>query len=377
MLAGGTTGATFGGIGTYVGHVQEALVRKGHDAAIMPLGVKSAVLAAWSPELIHVHGYLSSKRFLELTTIAPMVRTLHNASFSCSTGDRYLADGVPCNRIHGTMCLAHWPQCAHTGRLDRTMRSYARVTKEQAMLPLFSERIVHSRWMRTLAASHGLATRQIPMPSPGYSIDLPRVTAAPGPNRVLYVGRLTKAKGVHHLLRAAAGSSWAVDIVGDGWHLSALKAQARRLGVPAVFWGSLPSTEVRQKMAKAVLLCLPSLGPESFGLVGLEAMRQRCPVVAYNGGAIGEWLQDRVNGLLVPHGDWGALRGSIDSVVNSRPFRESLGRGALATAQDWPSLESHVSDLLGVYRECQDDWCYRRFGHGRSDSFRAQKGTTR
>ena len=52
---------------------------------------------------------------------------------------------------------------------------------------------------------------------------------------------------------------------------------------------------------------MPSLWPEPFGLVGIEALAAGRPVVASATGGIGDWLEDGVGGLMVPPGDPGAL----------------------------------------------------------------------
>ena len=51
--------------------------------------------------------------------------------------------------------------------------------------------------------------------------------------------------------------------------------------------------------AGAVLVAVPSLWPEPFGLVGLDAAALGRPAIAFDVGGIGEWLTDGVNGKLV------------------------------------------------------------------------------
>ena len=62
------------------------------------------------------------------------------------------------------------------------------------------------------------------------------------------------------------------------------------------------------------VVVMPSLWPEPFGLVGLEANRRGVPVVAFATGGIPEWLHDGVNGCLAP-GDPPTADGLADALI--------------------------------------------------------------
>ena len=62
------------------------------------------------------------------------------------------------------------------------------------------------------------------------------------------------------------------------------------------------------------MLVVPSLWPEPFGLVGLEAARHRLPVAAFAVGGIPDWLRPGVNGYLAP-GDPPTPGGLADAII--------------------------------------------------------------
>ena len=108
------------------------------------------------------------------------------------------------------------------------------------------------------------------MPNPFESADYPHqeLTQRRG---VLFVGRLTRAKGLDVLLNALAllNERPALTVVGDGNERLALQEQARGLGLEVRFLGGLDSAGTAAEMTTAAVLCIPSISqpPEVFPLV--------------------------------------------------------------------------------------------------------------
>jgi starch synthase len=129
---------------------------------------------------------------------------------------------------------------------------------------------------------------------------------------LLFVGRITRQKGVPHLLHAAHRIDPEVQLVmcagePDTPELAAEVAaemdalSAERSGVVWIT-GMLPREELMQLLSHATVFCCPSVY-EPLGIVNLEAMACRVPVVASAVGGIPEVVEDGVTGLLVPYSE--------------------------------------------------------------------------
>jgi glycosyltransferase involved in cell wall biosynthesis len=90
---------------------------------------------------------------------------------------------------------------------------------------------------------------------------------------------------------------------------------------------------------------VPSLWPEPFGLVGLEAAAHGVPAVAFDTGGISEWLTDGVNGRLVSeYGSAEALGAVLADLLRDSVQLQKLGHGAACAARRL-SLPAHVDAI--------------------------------
>ena len=117
---------------------------------------------------------------------------------------------------------------------------------------------------------------------------------------------MTPLKGPQGLVRAARhaagslGRPLHVVLAGEGPDRGELERLAQDSGgsVIASFPGWVDAAARAGLLSRASLVAIPSIWPEPFGLVGLEAAAFGVPAVAYDVGGIGEWLTHDVNGRL-------------------------------------------------------------------------------
>lgn len=174
--------------------------------------------------------------------------------------------------------------------------------------------------------------------------------------RLLAVGRLSHYKGFDVLIAALAQTPDArLLLIGDGEEAEALR---RLAAAPSVagrirFAGATDDAMLQAAYATADALVLPSLDRgEAFGLVLLEAMRARVPVIAsaIPGSGIGEVVVDGESGLLVPPGDADALAAAIRSIGDAALRR----RLAIAGRERWENrftLERAAQAWLALYAD--------------------------
>jgi alpha-maltose-1-phosphate synthase len=163
-------------------------------------------------------------------------------------------------------------------------------------------------------------------PDPATDV-LDRLGIDPERPYVVFVGRITRQKGVPHLLRAALQFDPAAQVVllagaADTEDLAAetdaavARLRQHRTGV---VWVSemLPRQDVRQVLTHAQVFVCPSIY-EPLGIVNLEAMGCQTAVVASDVGGIPEVVADGETGILVPYDpvDSEAYEAGLAAAVN-------------------------------------------------------------
>jgi glycosyltransferase involved in cell wall biosynthesis len=99
---------------------------------------------------------------------------------------------------------------------------------------------------------------------------------------------------------------------------------------------------------------LPSVCPETFGIVVIEAMSMGRPVIASRIAGLADIITDGENGFLAPPGNPEALSQAIQRLVDDPALRKHVGQGALRRAQDFragvvvPRIEAVYNELLQV-----------------------------
>ena len=174
--------------------------------------------------------------------------------------------------------------------------------------------------------------------------------------RLLAVGRLSYYKGFDVLLRALALTPEAsLLLIGSGECDGALRALACELGIEdrVRFAGHVGDAELAAAYAQAQLFCLPSIErTEAFGVVLLEAMRARLPVIATSipGSGVGYVVADGVSGVLVLPGDAAALAATIRRLAVEPALRDRYGAAGYARLQSEFTLDRCADRMLELYR---------------------------
>ena len=84
---------------------------------------------------------------------------------------------------------------------------------------------------------------------------------------------------------------------------------------------------------------------EGFGLTVLEAMSHGLPVVVSNVGAIPEFVDDEVNGLLFEPENQGLLSGAILKILENPRFRKQLQSNAKERSTQFETIEEQFEQF--------------------------------
>lgn len=181
------------------------------------------------------------------------------------------------------------------------------------------------------------------------------LNAAPGDLLAGVACRLVEQKGVNYAIRAFAAICERFDtarllIAGDGPLRPALEAEARAAGIADRMRFLGWRDDVPRLMAGLDVLLMPSLW-EGFGLVILEAMNQRLPVIASRVSAIPEIVVDGETGLLVPARDVDALAGALALLLHDNALRRHMGLLAEDRLETHFSADTMVSRTIDLYND--------------------------
>ncbi|MYD09480.1 MAG: glycosyltransferase family 4 protein [Chloroflexi bacterium] len=167
------------------------------------------------------------------------------------------------------------------------------------------------------------------------------------------VCRLVEQKGIPYALEAmrrlrAQFPRAHLIIAGDGEMADELRRLASALGIAdRTHWLGWRG-DAADLMAAFDLLLVPSLW-EGFGLVLLEAMARRVPVIASRVGAISEVIVHGETGILVEPRDVPALAGAMARLLDDRALRKYMGLLGAARLEERFSIARMVAGTIAVY----------------------------
>jgi glycosyltransferase involved in cell wall biosynthesis len=372
---------TEGGVETYLLSVIRELRDRGHQVALLyhrrsvtasplrssahlALGVEERgmdiafdELRQWGPDAAFSHnmGPLDVDRHLLASW--PVVKMLHGYFGTCVSGQKMHAFPAAqvCGRTCGPACLAlYFPRRCGQLAPRAMVQGYRWASRQRDLFSRYAAVIVASHHMRDEMVRHGVPEDRLKV-LPLFSTMTSDAAAGGGePDTVLFAGRLTPLKGGHVLIAAAAratrqlGRPVRIIMAGEGPRKEAWRSLASSLGVQLELTGWIGAEDRAQVYGRGLLVAVPSLWPEPFGLAGLDAASLGRPAVAFDVGGIRDWLTDGSNGRLVDAraGEDGLAR-AIASLLREPGERERMGRCALEVSGRM-SVAAHVERLEAV-----------------------------
>ncbi|MDO4540646.1 MAG: glycosyltransferase family 4 protein [Syntrophomonadaceae bacterium] len=174
---------------------------------------------------------------------------------------------------------------------------------------------------------------------------------------IFFIGRLVPEKGVYQLIQAmpeviAAVPNARLYIGGRGPQQEILETLIAKLGIKdrVVFTGFLKPHHRNYLYQQASVAVFPSLY-EPFGIVALEAMATKTPVIVGDTGGLAEIVRHKENGLKVKPGDEKVLAEEIIRVLKDKELSRRMAENAareLMETYDWNLIAART---IEVYEE--------------------------
>ncbi|MFF5291494.1 glycosyltransferase [Paractinoplanes globisporus] len=317
------------------------------------------VVEGWQPEVVHLHTVgLLSPAALDVLAGTPTVLTVHGPEVYVRGTERWCLPDHYFRTTAGRSRRLTWRGRAAmlltTGLVGRRWRQRLRV------VDVF---LAPSRFLADQVARGLGPTRVVPngrAATTTASERDTRTTRSGRPSRLLFVGRLEYFKGVEIAIDALSmvarkHPGVTMTIVGSGPVEERLRQQVAEhgLGGRVELAGWLDPGGVEQQLAAADVAIVPSLCPEAFGLVCLEAFAAGTPVIASAVGGLPEIVHHEKTGLLVPPGDAAGLAAAIDRMFSDHGLRQRLAEAGAGLVDEF-SLEAHACAVGDGYREAID-----------------------
>lgn len=173
---------------------------------------------------------------------------------------------------------------------------------------------------------------------------------------VLFLSLLSKQKGANIAIKAfnelaKNNESIKLIIAGDGEYLEDAKLLVNKFKIKSrvIFTGFVRNEDTVQYYNASDIFIFPTLRLESFGIVIAEAMACGKPVIASDIGSIPDVIDNGINGILIPVGDFKELARQINLLLNDQQYSAMLTQNARRKALERFDLDRMVEETIMVF----------------------------
>ncbi|MBC7903780.1 MAG: glycosyltransferase family 4 protein [Gemmatimonadaceae bacterium] len=313
-------------------------------------------LKTFHADIIHVHNLFFTASASVLYEAArlkiPVVMTLHNYRLICANG-LLLRDNHICELcvnktfpVYGVKYRCYRDSAAESALVTA-------VTGVHKLTGAWTEKVDHFIALTDFAKDKFLHSSYSPDPEktsviPNYVPDH-KLRGIPRGDHFLYVGRLSKEKGVNSLLGAFLKTpAQNLVIAGDGPERNELEQKSEGAGNIS-FVGKQEKKQVLELMEKARALIFPSVCYEGLPFTIAEAFSTGTPVIASRLGGMKEMVRDGLNGYHFTAGDSDALCEALNR-FDSNENMGSMYEAARQTYLDNYNANTHFEAIFRLYK---------------------------
>ena len=300
------------------------------------------LVKSFRPDLIHSYGWLTYSSAPRLAHgDVPLVLSVHDYGNFCALRTMLYMDREFCTGPGRRKCLGcarhHYGAAKGAVAVAGVLGSRRALARAASAVQCNSEFTRDTTWRHLLAGRTRIAERSradvvippFPEATTEQEPDLSVLDRLPE-RYILFVGALRRVKGVGELLEAHARLDSPPPLVLAG---------TREIDTPEEFppgvtvIESIPHSAVMAAWDRALFGVFPSVNPEPFGLVVLEAMSRGRATIGTSPGGHSEMIVHEENGLLVRPGDVADLASAMQRLVDDAALRDRLGAAAEQRAE--------------------------------------------
>lgn len=357
-----------GGAEVYIDQLNQLLPKYGHQSFWLgkdslgkhPENYLDEFITGNGIDVISVHNIFDINLVSFCLRRLPVIKFAHGPVMVCPGKDKFWRHSEECCTIkYGLHCFRHiYSEGCANRHPKRVLDAWNYVNFEvKKASKRYKKIIVMSDYIKERLTECGICDTSI-ICNPYFTPEASVVPSEYGKKSLLFVGRLISSKGPHIMLEALMPilenrNDVHLDIVGDGIMKDELMSLVEKTGVSdnVTFHGWLNRDETDRLLQQSYLVLFPSVYPEAFGIVGIEAMMRAKPVVAFNVGGVSTWLTDGETGFFVEPKDKKAMRVRTEMLLNDTLLYNDMSRRARLQALARFTAEKHMERLLEVYGE--------------------------
>ena len=294
------------------------------------------VIESFRPDIVHAHKLYPQLSVAPIVVAqrrqVPIVQTVHDYEF------------ISANALDHSGRRFDYEE----GRLSyRLLNSLTFVLRRRVHASAVDAWIAVSDAVARRYASRGIQTTVLPN-----FVELAPHEAADSRSGVVFIGRLTEAKGVRHVIALAKELSDTEFSIAGWGQLAPVVAGAAQELENVRFCGRIDSEAVQRMLAHARVAVIPSLWEEPGAIVVLEAMAAGTPLVVYRTGGIADYVEDAGAGLVVD-AKVTEMQAAVKRLLQDDQVWGDCSRRGLDAAKSRHSGTRYVDLLVEVYERAR------------------------
>lgn len=198
-----------------------------------------------------------------------------------------------------------------------------------------------------------------------------------GKKVVLFSGKLTPQKGVFYLIEAAQNIKGDIYIIGDGPERKNLEDLVYKFKLHNVhflgYMGDDKKEELEEFYYRADVFVAPSVWDEPLGLVILEAMAAKTPVIATRKGGIPLAVKNGVNGFLIRPKSSRQIAEACNRLLENDELRKKMGDACRETVQKKFTWKKIAQTYIRIYKKAYRNEDNKKKKNGKKISSKQKK----